>query len=57
MLTILLWARLQLYVHFSAHFHMYEWFWRHYSVHNPVFKVRIMASDKKKAADCKLNAF
>ncbi len=46
MISVLLWAKLELLVQFSAYFHMYEWSWKHYF--KPNFKVRIMASDKKK---------
>ncbi len=45
MISVLLWAKLELLVQFSAYFHMYEWSWKHYF--KPNFKVRIMASDKK----------
>ncbi len=30
MIPIFLWARLQLFIQFSAQFHMYEWHWRYY---------------------------
>ncbi len=30
MIPVFIWARLQLFVQFSAHFHIYEWIWRHH---------------------------
>ncbi len=46
MIPIFIWARLQLFDQFSVDFHIYEWFWRHYFMHNP---------DLHSFADCKLD--
>ncbi len=45
MIPVILWARLELFAQFSVHLYTYAWFWSHYFMPNPDFRVRIMASD------------
>ncbi len=47
-IPVFLWARLQLFLQFSAHFHLHEWFWKHYLTPNPDFYVIFMNSDRRK---------